>query len=466
MTDLTESVSCYKRKKAEDGDWMTKEYRFKGVNPEGKLVQGTFMAEGRKAAKEQLAKISLRYKLKVQSFEKKRDWLYKVTLPGKKTFSGRQSAYSKEEVANALRKMGYSKFNISPVLFDIPSKPSLPDVMMFIKLSSTMLRDKMSFGKILEMLAEEQPNRGFREAVQQIESQLKAGAEGREVFNRYQHIFGKFPSYMMGLATRSGNMAEVFDATAKFIERDMEIQKNIKKALISPMFALVATIGAVVYYIVKIFPSTAQMFLKYDLPLPTLTQKTLNASDWLSSYWWIIVVAVGVPVFIVWRWWSTPKGKIWRDQRIVKLPIVGHLIHKSSIEIYFRVFGTIYGGAGDNIETIKTSAEACRNAWMEDRVKRITIPYMLKEGMGFVEAMTASEVFTKTALTRIRTGQETGTILQSAQQIATFYEAETTYKMNNLVEYIQTLVGLVVAIAITFLTVVSAEIATISPPTM
>jgi len=83
-----------------------------------------------------------------------------------------------------------------------------------------------------------------------------------------------------------------------------------------------------------------------------------------------------------------------------------------------------------------------------------------------VEAMTASEVFTKTALTRIRTGQETGTILQSAQQIATFYEAETTYKMNNLVEYIQTLVGLVVAIAITFLTVVSAEIATISPPTM
>ena len=36
---MTESVSCYKRKKAEDGDWMTKEYRFKGVNPEGKLDQ-------------------------------------------------------------------------------------------------------------------------------------------------------------------------------------------------------------------------------------------------------------------------------------------------------------------------------------------------------------------------------------------------------------------------------------------
>jgi len=445
---------------------MTKEYRFKGVSPEGKLIQGSFMADSSKAAKEQMAKVELRYKLKVQAFEKKRDWLYKVFIEGKKPVSGRQSAYSKEEVANALRRMGYTKFNISPVLFDIPSKPSLPDIMMFIKLSATMLRDKMSFGKILEMLAEEQPNRGFRDALQQIESQLKAGAEGREVFMRYQHIFGKFPAYMLGLATRSGNMAEVFDATAKFIERDMEIKKNVKKALISPMFALLATVAAVIYYIVDIFPSTAQLFLKYDMPLPPLTQKTLAASDWLGAYWWALLLAVAIPIFIIWRWWSTPKGRIWRDKRIVNLPIVGHLIHKSSIEIYFRVFGTIYGGAGDNIETIKTAAEACRNAWMEDRIKQITIPLMLKEGMGFVEAMTESGAFTRTALTRLRTGQETGTILQSAQQIATFYESETTYKMNNLVEYIQTLVGLVVAIAITFLTVVSAEIATISPPTM
>lgn len=175
-------------------------------------------------------------------------------------------------------------------------------------------------------------------------------------------------------------------------------------------------------------------------------------------------MVVIVPIVVVWRWWQTPKGRIWRDGHIIKLPLVGHLIHKSSIEIYFRVFGTIYAGAGDNIETIRTAAEACRNAWMEDRIKRITIPLMLKEGEAFVPAMEAAGVFTKTALTRLRTGQETGNILQSAQQIATYYEAETTYKMLAIIEYIQTIVGFIIAMAIVFLTVVSAEIATISPP--
>lgn len=446
---------------------MQKEYRFKGIGQQGKLVQGTFISDSPKAAKAHLDMLKQKYQLHITDFECKKDWLYKVYATGKKKpFSGRQAAYSKQEVASALTKMGYTQFKISPVLFDLPSRTSLADVMMFIKLSTTMLKDRMNFGKILEMLAEEQTNRGFKDALQQIESQLKSGAEGREVFMRYQHVFGKFPAFMLGLATRSGNMAEVFEATSKFIERDMEIKKNIKKALISPMFAVLATIGAVMYYVIDIFPATAEMFLKYNMPLPPLTKGTLKVSDWLAIYWWLVMLIIIAPIVVIWRWWATPKGKIWRDQHMVKLPLVGHLIHKSSIEIYFRVFGTIYGGAGDNIETIRTAAEACRNAWMEDRIKKVTLPLMLREGEAFVPAMEAAGIFTRTSLTRLRTGQETGNILQAAQQIATYYEAETTYKMNSLIEYIQTIVGLIIAIAITFLTVVSAEIATISPPTV
>jgi type IV pilus assembly protein PilC len=338
-------------------------------------------------------------------------------------------------------------------------------VMMFIKLSTNMLKDKMSFGKILSMLAEEQSNTTMKDALMQIENQLKQGAEGREVFMKFTDVFGRFPAFMLGLATRSGNMTEVFEATNKFIERDMEIKRNVNKALISPMFAVLATLGAVVYYVVKIFPSTAELFLKYNMPLPPMTKSTLQLSDWLGVSWYYLVAAIVIPIILISRWWSTTTGKIWKDKHLVMLPALGPLLHKGSIEIFFRVFGTIYAGAGDNIETIKTAAEACRNAWMEKQIKTITIPLMLKEGEAFVPAMEASGVFTKTALTRLKTGQETGNILQAAQQIATYYEAETTFKMNNLIEYIQVFVGLFISIVISLLTVVSAEIATVSPPT-
>jgi len=445
---------------------MVKEVIFKGFNPQGKLVTGTVSVSSKKEVKDYVEKLVKRHHLRMQSVEYKKDFIYKVKMPMGKPFTGRQSAFSRAEVAQALERMGHKEFTITPVLFDLKIKPNAQDIMMFIKLSTNMLKDKMSFGKILSMLAEEQPNRMMRDALLQIESQLKQGVEGREVFMRFTDIFGRFPAFMLGLATRSGNMTEIFEATNKFIERDMEIRKNIKKTLISPMFAVVATIAAVIYYVVDIFPATAQLFIKYKMPLPPMTKGTLQISDWLGMYWWVILLAIAVPSVIIWRWWATPKGRIWRDKNMIKVPMIGHLIHKSSIEIFFRVFGTIYSGAGDNIETIRTASEACRNAWMEKQIKTITIPLMLKEGEGFVESMEASGVFTKTALTRLKTGSETGNILQAAQQIATYYEAETTYKMQSMIEYIQSFVGIFIAIAITLLTVVSAEIATISPPTI
>lgn len=444
---------------------MITEYRFKGYNPQGKLVQGNFSVRSKKEAKIYIQKLSDKYQLRIDLLEKKKDFLYTIKIPGKKPIKGRQGAYTKEEVAAALSKMGYTDFQVNPVLLDIPIKPSSQDILMFIKLSTNMLKDKMSFGRILSMLAEEQTNQTMKNALIQIENQLKSGAEGKDVFMQYEHVFGRFPAFMLGLATKSGNMTEIFEATTKFIERDEEIKKNVKKALISPMFAVLATVGAIVYYIVKIFPATAELFLAYDMDLPPMTMATLDLSHWLAKVWWLLLLMVLVPVILIWRWWSTPNGKVWRDKQMVKLPMIGHLIHKSSIEIYFRVFGTIYAGAGDNIETIRTAAEACRNAWMEQRIKMVTIPLMLREGEAFVPAMEASGVFNRTTITRLKTGQETGNILQAAQQICTYYEAETTYKMNSMIEYIQTIVALFISIAITFLTVVSAEIATISPPT-
>src|SRR5690606_30651531 len=154
-------------------------------------------------------------------------------------------------------RMGYTNFKISSVLFTFGMKPSIPDILMFIRLSANMLRDKMNFGKILEMLAEEQTNYAMRETLYQIEAQLKAGAEGREVFMRFANIFGRVPAYMLGLATRSGNMAEIFDATAVFIERDVEIKKTIRKALTSPLITILATMAAFGYYVISIFPATA-----------------------------------------------------------------------------------------------------------------------------------------------------------------------------------------------------------------
>ncbi|MDX9870777.1 MAG: type II secretion system F family protein [Candidatus Cloacimonadales bacterium] len=395
----------------------------------------------------------------------KRDFFYYITMSNKKKVKGRQSAFSADEIKLALQKLGYQKIKVEPIMLDFKIKPPFEAILMFINLSAFMLKEKMTYDKILEMLADEESNPVLKETLKNIQNELKKGREGEEVFKQYEHVFGKFPAYMLGLATKSGNMAEVYDATAKFMERDMEYRKSLKQAIMSPAFTVFAMLLAVFYYLISIFPTTAKMFIRFGLDVPPMTKGTLIFSDFMAVHWWWILLIIFIPPIFVFMYWRSDVGQVARDKMLINLPIIGPLLHKSSIEIFFRVFSAIYSGAENNIETLRASAEACRNKYMEKGVKEIAIPMMLKEGAALVPALQASGVFNRTTLNRLRSGAETGNVVSSAEQIAKFYEQETTYKMQSLIMSIQSLISAFIGIVITALTVVSSEVAMISPKT-
>ncbi len=150
-------------------------------------------------------------------------------------------------------------------------------------------------------------------------------------------------------------------------------------------------------------------------------------------------------------------------RNLIRLPVIGGLLHKLNIEVFCRVFSVLYSGAGDNIAVIKIAAEACGNRYMEQRIKTITIPLMVARGVDLVKAMEASGVFTTMALARFRSGAETGNVKNSAEQMANYYEKETTLKLATTVEAIQTAIAVFITFAIIFLTLVSSEIALVQP---
>jgi len=438
-----------------------KDFRVTGRNPNGKPFQAVVTAKNKNEAKQILTKKNVF----IEKLEQKREFNYYITLPSKKKIVGKKHAFNAQELKDAFSKHGYKKVRVEPVLLDIKLPPPTQSILQFINLSSFMLQEEMAYDKILEILAEEEENPTLRSALKGIQSELKKGREGEDVFNEYAHVFGKFPAYMLGLATKSGSMSEVYLATAKFMERDMEYRKSLKKALMEPAFTLLLTIGAVIYYVAYVFPATAGMFTRFDLPVPPMTASTLILSDFLLDYYILILFVMFAPVIGFFIWFQTAKGAFHRDKWLTQIPILGPLMHKTSIEIFFRVFSAIYSGAENNIDTLRAASEACRNRWMEHGVKEIAIPMMLRDGASLVPALNASKVFNRTTLNRLRSGAETGNVLASAVQISRFYEKETTYKMSNVIMSIQNFIGMFIGVVILLLTIVSSEIAMVSPPT-
>lgn len=437
-------------------------FRFKGLNSQGKLVTNEFEAENKKAAKERIDKFAQSRGVKIQSIDQKQVFMYKVIKDGK-TLNGEQEAYTKEELERVLIKLGYKVKSINKQLFDIKGGVPVDEVVNFIRLSADLLKQKLTYDEILNLLYEDTANKRMKEVIKTIQKDLKDGKEGNEVYAKHEPIFGKFACYMLSVASTSGNMALVFESTAKFLERDATFKKNLRRSLLMPAVTVVAVIGVILFYVGYIFPETAEMFLNLGVDLPPMTAATLDFSYFLADYWVVITASFIVPIAAFGAYVRTPKGKLFMDKYIIKIPIIGDLLHKTSIEIFSRVFYTLYSGSGQNVEVIKVAAEACRNTYMEKKIKDIAIKGMLQDGKGLMEGLEATGVFTKTALSRFRLGAETGSLRDNARQLAEYYEIQTTYKMDSVIDIINLFINLFIMIALIGITVVSSETAVVQP---
>ena len=440
------------------------ELRFEANRKDGKLLKGNLTLPSKKEVKEKLDQFKEKYNLKIKKVEYKSTYLYKVRKGNEKPIEGEQRAYNKEELKSALSKLGFEVIFVRKKLLEFQSKPPQQEIISFVKISTELLEQKLSYSEILSLIINDTNNKTLKQTLKQISNELKQGTDSEKAFLKYQSVFGKFTSYMLGLASKSGNMSEIYKATAHFLERRMQFKKDLRSALITPMVTLFVLFLAVIFYVAYIFPETAKLFVRFNIELPPMTRATLDMSDFILNNVIALSLTIILPVLGFIRFITTEKGRYLKDKWILNVPIIGSLIHKTLIEVFCRVFFTLYSGSADSIEPIKIASEAVDNKYFEKQIKEIAIPLMVKKGSGLTEALDASGVFTDTALARIHSGEESGTIKNSLQQIANYYESETVFKMKNIIEVVQLTISMIIMIVMIAITLVSAETATINPP--
>lgn len=439
------------------------ELRFSAEKPNGQVLNGTLTSESYGEGKKKIYKLAEKNQLKVRTIERKATFMYKIRKGKERPVTGEQKAYTREEVIAALNKLGYNVVSVNKKLLDFNMKPPTQEIVSFVKISAELLEQKLPYNEILTLMINDIQNKTLKETLKEISNELKKGADSEVTFQKYQSIFGKFTAYMLGLASKSGNMSEIYRATAKFLERRQEFKKNLRSALITPFVTLFVLFLAILFYIGYIFPETAKLFTKFDIELPPMTKATLAMSDFLTNNVLLVLAVVIIPIVALFQYSRTKNGQLVVSRLMMKIPVIGTLIHKTYIEVFCRVFYTMYSGSAESIEPVKIAAEATGNAYFEDRIKTVAIPLMIKKGIGITDAFETSGVFTETALSRFHSGEETGTIKNTALQLANYYESETTYKLKNIIEMIQVAIAMVIMIVMILLTLVSAETATISP---
>ena len=439
------------------------EFLYKGRDLSGRMMQGVVNARSRGDARQRLSDVCMRQQVQLITLRRKATYTYRAQRLNEMPIRGEQRAFSKEEVEDGLRRLDFRAIRVQRKWIEFRLRPPSKDIVMFMRICADLLRERLPYEEILNLLAADTPHPTLSKTIREIQQDLKDGKEGKEVFARHADVLGRFTGYMLGVASTSGNMAEVYESTAKFLERNEEFKKSLRSALLMPAAIVLALIGAVTYYLGYVFPAATEMFLKFGIDLPPVTRATLELSYFLrdNAVWLLsgfLTLIASAAVYL-----RTEEGRYHLDRLLIRVPVIGPLLHKTSIEIFARVFHALYSGSGENIVLIRIAAEACRNRYIERQVKQIAIPLMLREGRGLVEALEQTDAFTPTAISRFRSGQESGSLRTTALQLANYYERETTYRMKSVVDMMNIAISLVIMGVMMGLTMVSSETAMIRP---
>jgi type IV pilus assembly protein PilC len=359
--------------------------------------------------------------------------------------------------------MGYQILEVRRNFFRPKLAVPQKDVVVFIRLCADLLREQFPYDEILAMLANDMENARLRETVLEIHKDLKMGKEGKQVFLKHADVLGKFTVHMLSIASTSGNMADIYENTAKFLERTADFKKNIRSTLFMPAIVVFAAAGALIFYVMYIFPKVTGMLLKYKIKVPPMTAATLAVSEYLQSNIWWIALAALAPIIGIIAYFRSEEGRVMWHRIIISVPVVGNLLYKTSVEVFARVFHALYSGSGENIEVIKIASEACRNSYIEKKVKEAVIPSMLREGKSLSDSMEGSGIFPKNVIYTLRSGEESGTLREAMLRLANFYEKETTHKMTRVVDLVNLSVSMFVSLLIVGITILSSEIGFVSP---
>lgn len=285
----------------------------------------------------------------------------------------------------------------------------------------------------------------LRHAVAELRQSLMNGYP----FSEALKATGQFPEEVLALVRigeESGKLDQVLRDAGQHIERIEAIKSAAKRAMIYPAFTLAVIIGGALFWLSYVIPKIATVFESINIKLPESTMALVAASDWVRSYWWVLVILfVLMPVLF----FLARRNEMFRyetDRIAWHLPIFGNIVSGSQMAFYFQYLGLMYGAGVVITTALETLTSAVHNRYMRQNV--LGIISRLRVGESLVQAVERAEIFEPLAVRMLGIGEETGNLESQLKKLGEIY----FNRVNALVEVLSKVLEpmLIIVMAILF----------------
>lgn len=378
-------------------------------------------------------------------------YTYKVKDKAGKVHDGEMQASSQSAVAKALRDRGFvpvvveeKKASALQKEIRIPGlsgRVKVKEVSVFSRQFSTMINSGLSLLRSLTILAEQTPNRAFRDVILEVKADVEKGSSLSQALEKHPKIFPRIYSSMVKSGEVGGVLDETLERLAKTLEAQVELRSQVKSAMMYPAAVFGLVIFIVIAMLLFVVPMFESMFADFGAELPLPTRMLMSLSTIFVTYWYLAIGATIALIVGFRRWISTDNGRSRFDAIKLKMPIFGKLVHKTALARFSHTLAALTRTGVPILMAMDIVAETSGNAVISRAV--MSVQASVKEGESIAEPLANHPVFPPMVVQMMAVGEETGALDTMLEKVGDFFDREVKTMVEGLTSLIEPLLVVV-----------------------
>lgn len=348
---------------------------------------------------------------------------------------GEQAAKNANLLRAELRRQGINPGTVKPkpkpLFGNAGSKISSKDIAFFSRQMVTMMKSGVPIVGALDIIASGHKNPRMKKMVDSVRTDIEGGSSLYEAVSKHPVQFDDLYRNLVRAGEGAGVLETVLDTVATYKENIESLKGKIKKALFYPVMVMAVALVVSGILLVWVVPQFEDVFKGFGAELPAFTQMIVNLSRFMVSWWWLmlLVLAGAVAGFIA-AYKRSPNMRHTMDRLILKVPVIGQIMHNSSIARFARTTAVTFKAGVPLVEALGIVAGATGNKVYEESVLRMRDDVSV--GYPVNMAMKQTALFPHMVIQMTGIGEEAGALDAMLFKVAEYYEQEVSNAVDAL----------------------------------
>jgi type IV pilus assembly protein PilC len=325
-------------------------------------------------------------------------------------------------------------------------------IVTFTRQLSTLQDAGLPILRCLQILESQQRPGLLKAIVGGVADEVEGGGTLSDSMRNYPKAFDKLYVNMVNAGEAGGVLDLILSRLADFMEKAAKLKKKIIGAMIYPIVVISIAVGVVSVIMVFVIPKFKDIFKDFHLELPAPTKMLLAISDFMVNWGWCYVL--GFPFFL----YALLKlirlsegGKFATDLMLIKIPVMGSIVSKSSIARFSRTLGTLISAGVPILDAINITRETSGNEVYARAL--IKVHDAIREGESMADPLRATKVCDAIVVNMIDVGEETGDLDKMLIKVADNYDNDVDVLVGSLISILEPVMVVVLGVIVGFIVV-------------